>query len=883
MSEDARTRAQRLVSQMTLEEKSGLTAGGGMFSLAGVERLGIPSWPVTDGPNGARGSSLLGTGDAVALCVPSGAALGASWDPTLVEEVGRALGAEARTKRAGFLLAPTVNIHRDPRAGRNFECYSEDPILSGRTAAGFVRGVQSEGVGVTVKHLVGNEAETERYTTDSVIDQRTLREVYLRPFELAVREGGALGIMSSYNRVNGEYPNATPALLNGILRQEWGFDGIIMTDWYAALETVSGSAAGVDIEMPAGGPSFGPHLARAVEDGRVPESTVDEMATRIVGVMAELGLLDRIPGEEHNDLRPDHAQLAIRASAAATVLLRNEAIDGQPVLPLDGANLKRVALIGPNAIRPQLMGGGSAALRPQYRRPPVDAFREALGPSVEVTLDAGCSIDRGATTMTTPMVAGPDGADLPILEVFDATIDWSVDDGLATVTAGRVVHTSSLDQTKMVFGDGPAGSGQDGYSAVLRGTLLAPATGSYTFALSQVDTARFSLDGQTVCDGTRPQARGESFFGSGSVPVNGEVELEAGRRYSFELAMSATPGLMGAAEVGVRLPQADDPIGEAAAAAAEADVAVVVVGTNDDWETEGRDRTTIDLPGDQDLLITRVAEANPRTVVVLNTGGPVHVPWRDEVPAILQSWFGGQGMSEGLADVLTGRREPGGRLPTTFPLREEHGPSFGNFPGSNGVVRYGEGLLVGHRWYQARNLPMAFPFGHGLSYSTFELGSLSLSSDQLPVAGSPDGPASSTGAVTVSVDVTNTGDRPGSQVVQCYVAGPANDNPAAPLRPPLTLQGFVKVALEPGETTTATIDLPDRAFARWHDPDPTWSTTVVARKASLRMFELPELDLTPGWVVDAGTYEVVVATSSVDVVARLPIEVSTGFRLAKTP
>jgi beta-glucosidase len=866
------TRVGELLAEMTIDEKAALTAGGGMFTLAGVERLGVPAWPVTDGPNGARGASLLGTGEAVALCVPCGTALGATFDPDLVEEVGRALGAESRTKQAAFLLAPTVNLHRSPRAGRNFECYAEDPVLSGRIAAGFVRGVQSKGVGVTVKHFVGNEAETERYTTDSVIDERTLRELYLRPFEIAVKEGGALGIMTAYNRVNGDYVNADHRLVTGILRGEWGFEGLVMTDWFAAVATVDGSAAGVDLEMPGGGPSYGANLAEAVRDGRVDEATVDAMAGRILGVLARLGLLDRTPGEEENIADPEHAKLAVRAAAAGAVLLKNDPAPGPdgggsaPILPLDPASAATVALIGPNAHRPQLMGGGSAALRPQYRRAPVDSLREALGPGVEVTTARGGSIDRAATTMLVPTVTGPDGTGQPVFEIVDG-LDPS----------GPAVHTGSLDQTKIVFGDAPAGTGPDGYSARLRGTYTPPVGGTHTFVMNLIDEARFTLDGQVVCEGYGVElARGDSFFGSGKVPVTGTAELDAGASYPFELVMSAKPGLMGAVDLGVRLPTDDDPIAEAVAAAAEADVAVVVVGTNDEWESEGFDRTTIDLPGRQDELVERVVAANPRTVVVLNTGGPVHLPWRDRVPAILQMWFAGQGLAEALADVLTGDREPGGRLPVTFPVREEHAPSHGNFPGSNGVVRYGEGVFIGHRWYQERHLPMAFPFGHGLSYTRWGFGDPTASADRLD---DPDA------TVTVSVEVTNTGDRSGSQVVQGYVAPPPPADPTVttsrPPRPPLTLQALAKVTLEPGESATVDLAFPARAFARWHDPDPAWAQSVIARAASLRMFEIPEMDAEPGWVVDAGRHEIVMATSSVDEVARLGVEVDEQLRLLR--
>jgi beta-glucosidase len=355
----------RLVAQLTLEEKAALTAGRDLWSTTPVERVGIPSWKVTDGPNGARGGGLPGSGGTTAVCVPCGSALGATWDPDLVQQVGVMLGQEARTKACRVLLAPTVNIHRSPLAGRNFECYSEDPLLSGKLAAAFIRGVQSQGVATTVKHFAGNEAETHRFTDNSVIDERALREIYLLPFELAVREGGTLGVMTGYNRLNGHFCAEHRDLIKGILRGEWGFDGLVMSDWYAAGSTAGSAGAGLDLEMPGPGRFFGAALAAAVTAGEVDETVLDAQVGRLLSVFERLGALEDPPVSERGVDLPEHRALARRAATEAFVLLKNEG-----VLPWDPATLTTLAVIGPNADRAQLMGGGSAIVNAHYRTLP---------------------------------------------------------------------------------------------------------------------------------------------------------------------------------------------------------------------------------------------------------------------------------------------------------------------------------------------------------------------------------------------------------------------------------------------------------------------------------------------------------------------------------
>jgi beta-glucosidase len=803
---------------------------------------------MTDGPNGARGTQMGPTGP-TAACLPCGSALGATWSPELVGRVGGVLGAEARTKGARVLLAPTVNMHRSPLAGRNFECYSEDPLLTGKLAAAFVRGAQAEGVATTVKHLVGNDAEHERYTMSSDIDERALREIYLRPFELAVTEGGSLGIMTSYNRVNGRWCTEQPELLGGILRGEWGFDGFVVTDWYGVAGTGASAAAGVDVEMPGPGRAFGPTLAAAVRAGEVDEALVDAQVTRLLTVFERIGALDDDgPGEERSVDLAEHRRVAREATTGSMVLLANDGL-----LPLDRSALRRVAVIGPNADRARIMGGGSAALRAHYLVTPLEALRAALGDGVEVVHEPGCDNRKETPALGGPLTAAPSGAG----PGFD--VDWFAGDGLD----GDPVGHSLLPEAD-VYGLEPPptsglGAGTDGWSFRAHTTLTPEVSGTHTFTLVQGGFGRVIVGGETVIDGfvDRPP-RGTAFYGMGSVEVHAPVELTAGEPVDVVLEF-ATGRPSGALRVGLRPPPSDDLIDRAVAAAMAADAVVLVAGTTGEWESEGADRPDMDLPGRQDELIRRVLAANPASVVVVNAASPVTMDWAGDARAVVQVWFGGQEMAHGMADVLLGDAEPAGRLPTTIPVRVEHNPSYGNFPGENGHVRYGEGVLVGYRWYEARHLPVRYPFGHGGSYTTFAVAVPTLSSPSLAPGGS----------VTVRVPVTNTGNRRGAEVVQCYVApGPG---PRPLVRPPKELAGFAKVWLDPGETATAELTLDERAFAYWDPGIP--EREELARRAALVPMAGRRTGRDPGWRLDPGHYELHVGTSSAAIAHVVPVEV----------
>jgi beta-glucosidase len=821
-------RVRDLLDALTLDEKASLTAGADLWTTAAVERVGIPGWRLTDGPNGARGGSL--TDMSPSVCVPCGTGLGATWNPELLEAVGAVLGAQARTKDARVLLAPTVNLHRSPLGGRTFESYSEDPLLAGRLAAAFVQGVQANGVATTVKHFAANEAEYERNTIDSVVDERTLRELYLVPFELAVRDGGALGIMTAYNRLNGTWCSEHAPLM-AIARDEWGFDGLFVTDWYAMDSTVGSAGAGLDLEMPGPGRQYGAALADAVRQGELAESVVDDIVRRILGVFARLEALDDPPpGAEQVVDRPEDRAVARRAATEATVLLKN---DG--VLPFAVEDVRTLAVIGPNAARAQIIGGGSATLEPHHRTSPLDALRARLGSEIAITHEPGCDIDR-----TVPPLA---------LELEEVVVREDGTEALRrTATSARLMY----------FGP-PAPDLGRRWSVRVRGTVVPEVDGPHEVTLVQAGRARVSLGGRVVVDGVAsPPPPGTALFGMGSEQVAGVVDLVAGApvELTIDLSNDEAPLLVGVV-VGLRPLPPSDLVDRAVAAAAAADAVVVVVGTNDDWESEGHDRTTLALPGDQDELVRRVCAVNRNTAVVLNAGAPVAVPWADDVPALLDVWFGGQEMADALVDVLVGDTDPSGRLPLTFPRSVEDTPAFGNFPGEYGEVRYGEGLLMGYRWYDTRRIPVAFPFGHGLSYATIDIGA--------PTVEVVD----AEGGVTLTVPVHNRGDRAGAEVVQCYV------EPVTPpvFRPRRELKGFAKVWLQPDERSDVVLVLDARAFAHWV-PDPTGYDAVRERQeaSTVSFLRRPATPFSgPGWHVAPGEYRIHVGRSIADLPHTLTI------------
>lgn len=847
-----------IVAAMTLEEKASLTAGVGAWSTAAVERLGVPAVHMTDGPAGARGARTPLGEQLPGLNIPCGSALGATWDPTLVARLGEAVGRQAVEKGCRILLAPTVNLHRSPLGGRNFESYSEDPELAGALGAAFVRGAQSAGVACTVKHFAGNEAESERLTVDVVMDERTLREVHLRAFERVVTDGGALGVMTAYNRLNGDFCSENTELLR-ILREEWGFEGFVVTDWYAAGTTLGAMAAGLDLQMPGPDRFYGRPVAQAVRSGTLEESSLDEKVLRLLGVLDRIGALD--PGATVDpadgaatDSEADR-HLVRLAAAEGCVLLTNRppgtATDA--LLPLRPRGLRRLALIGPSADRPRSLGGGSAELEPFAMPSLLDELRGRL-PGTEIAFERGCSIDRTVPPVSQDRCRA-DGGPGFVIEIFGGE-DWSGD------VLGR---TRRLDGRLFVVEGQDAGLPRGPLSFRATTTLRPERSGRHRLSIVQIGLSRVLLDGRVVLDGIAdPPRRGQAFFGMGSEERTVELDLDDQRAYELVVEFR-TPQRRWAngVQLGLAPVPADDLIERAAAAAAAADVAIVVVGTTSDWETEGSDRASMRLPGDQELLIRAVAAANPDTVVLVNAGAPVEMSWIDDPAAVMTVWFGGQEMAPAVVDVLLGERDPGGRLPHTVPLRLEHNPSFGNFPVEHGQVRYGEGVLVGYRWYQTRHLPVALPFGHGMSYARTSMELVTPPPPAVDARSLVEG-----GELTLEVRVVNHSDRPATQVVQCYVAPP--EGPV--LRPLRTLQAFEKIHLGPLGSATVVVRLGSRAFAHWDPADAYRSTLEPSPDGRLETVER-----TPGggsWAVPAGRYRIEVGTSSEVVEASAVVELS---------
>jgi beta-glucosidase len=836
-----------LLRQLTFDEKVRLTCGADDWSTHPVERLGVPAVRMTDGPNGARGLALAADAGSTetprAMCVPCGSALGATWDPVLVEEIGALLGAEARRRSCRILLAPTVNLHRSPLGGRTFESYSEDPLLTGRLAAAFVRGVQSQRVVATVKHLAGNESEDERMTADSIVDERSLRELYLRPFEIAVCDSGARAVMTAYNRLNGSYPADSRWLLHDVVRAEWGFEGMFVTDWYASGDTRAAALAGLNLEMPAPARIFGEHLTAAVATHELGEDAVDEVVRPLLRTLEWLGILDDadvdVDDSRESVEGPEDRALARRAASDAIVLLAN---DG--TLPLASDQLTSVAVVGPNAATTTILGGGSAQVAAHRQVSVLDGLRAAVGGDVQILHEPGVDTDRY----------------LPVLDDVPFTLHLYRGHDLV----GPPVETRVHPNSDIWFLGSPSRALPAGYSFRATGRFVPPTSGRWLVSLAQAGSSRLLLGGEVVLDGTGGLPPGPAFLGTGSDEIRTTVELVAGRPVELVVEYdNAGDAEVGGARVGARLDDGDERLERAVRAAAAADAVVVVVGTTAEWELEGNDRPSLSLPGHQDELVERVLDVQPSAVVVVNSGAPVAMPWVERVRSLLHVWFGGQEAGHAVADVLLGESEPAGRLPTSFPWRIEHTAAFGNFPAENGLIRYGEGLLVGYRHHDTRDREPLFPFGHGGSYTTFSVGPPRLSSTTIAQGGT----------IAIEVEVTNTGYRRGAEVVQCYVA------PVAPrrFRPVQELEAFAKVWLDPGESSKITLVLDRRSFASWDPGDrfePDRSRAVGAWQTASR--EPSGRRGPPGWFVDPGPYEIRISRSSRQPLHRAVVEAEGG-------
>jgi beta-glucosidase len=767
---------EQLLDELTLDEKAAMVAGVDLWHTAAVERLGIPALKVSDGPAGARGERWTGGHSAAFPCAT---ALGATWDPDIIRAVGERIGVETKRRKAHVLLAPTVNTHRHPLAGRNFECYSEDPYLSSRAAVAYITGVQSQGVGCSVKHFVANDSEFERMTISSEVDERTLREISLVAFDAAVNEAGAWSVMSAYNKLNGTYCSEHPWLLTELLKNEWGFDGFVISDWYGTHSTVPAANAGLDVEMPGPPQHFGAKLAAAVRDGDVDEKVLDDKVRRVLGILQRAGALggsvERQPEEYVDD--PQDRAVARAAAVASFVLLKND----DALLPLEG--VRTLAVIGPNVDVAQIMGGGSARLPSHPPVSPLEGLRARFA-DLDVVHERGCSID-----LRTPVL------DLRFVEGALHVAYFA-----GRERAGDPVLAEDGDRGYFTWLGPPAPQVPEDFSVEITATFVPPEGGEWTFSLCQAGRSRLFLDGELLVDNWNPAGRSDMFFGFGSEEKFATITLDAGRSYALKCeAIPAAPAL-GGLQIGCIQPTPVDIRERAVAAAQRADAVLCIVGTDGEVETEGRDRDNMDLPAPQDDLVRAIVAANPRTAVIVNAASPVSMPWADDVPTIMQCWFPGEEWGNALADVVSGDVTPSGKLPTTLPVRLPDTPAYKAYPGRDGVVRYEEGVFVGYRWYDVQSIEPRYCFGHGLSYTTFSIGELAWNEPEL------------------TVSVTNTGPRSGAEVVQCYV----HDVEASVDRPPQELRAYAKVALEPGETKTVKLTLGPRAFAFWDTETSDW-------------------------------------------------------------
>ncbi|MGW2509209.1 glycoside hydrolase family 3 C-terminal domain-containing protein [Streptomyces scopuliridis] len=773
-----------LLEKLDLGQKVRLLTGASTWRTHAEPAIGLRALTFSDGPAGVRG--VARDERDTSLVLPSPTALAAAWDDELVAELGGLLAAEARRKGVDVLLAPTLNLHRSPLGGRHFECFSEDPLLTGRTGAALIGGVQSGGVAATAKHFVANDAETDRLTVDVRVDEQTLREVYLAPFEAAV-EAGVRAVMSAYNQVNGVTMAAAP-LLERPLKSEWGFDGPVVSDWGAVRSLLDTARAAQDLAMPGPGSPWADGLRGAVERGLVPMERIDDKVRRLLRLADRVGALGDRPRVRPPAARPETPPRALlrRAVAAGAVLLRN---DGE-LLPLDPARLRSVAVIGAHAAAVRIQGGGSAEVFPASPVSPLDGIRAALAGTAEVTYSPGLPPSTLPRPLDPVRTDGPPTRD-PISGepgVLVRLLD----------TNGVELHAEHRLSGRIVEPAGVAGA----ETVEIRALIRPRQAGEWTLAVGGWGPLSLTVAGRTLLSGTFALDSDDPTRVHVAPPYRSvRTALAAGEEVEVVARRGLAPGT-GVATILAAAPPPGDAataLASAVAAARDADAAVVVVGTTEESESEGRDRDTLALPDGQDALVRAVVRANPRTVVILNAGGPVVLPWRAEVPALLLAWFPGQEAGDGLADVLFGRAEPGGRLPTTWPAAEEDVPVLRTRP-RRGQLHYAEGPFIGYRaWLRSDSSP-AHWFGHGLGYTNWSYGVMETPYEV--TAGEP---------FDVRIRLRNTGRRRGREVVQLYLAGPSPTG-----EPPVRrLVGYAAVVADPGEEVVAVVRVDGRATEHW--------------------------------------------------------------------
>jgi beta-glucosidase len=803
MNEDA-LRAK--CATLSLEQKVSLLTGTGFWSLRAEPSIGLRSIVFSDGPNGVRGINWGDERD-VSLLLPSLTCLAATWDPALVSEAGQLLAKEARRKGVDVLLAPTVSLHRSPLGGRNFESFSEDPFLTTQLAMAYINGLQHAGTGACIKHFVLNDSETQRRTYDVRIDERTLREAYLMPFEAAVRIGVA-GILTSYNRVGGTTMTTNSRLNQDLLRQEWGYDGLLVSDWFASLDPIRSTLGGLDLAMPERQANHTQALLSAVRAGNVAPEIIDEHILRILRFAARVGGFAPDPGKGPDHPDPAATSAVRRLAARSIVLLRNDAVSGAPLLPLK-QGLRRIAVIGPAADTPAYNGGGSSSVMPDETVSPLRGLREAL--SEQVVFDV------------VPAVVSRHL--LPALESARCTDPVTGEPGLRVEMHGASGVLSSERRTvsRFVWINGMRGLPEGTTEIVITTRLRFDHSGTHRLSV-------IGNDGQSSLEFGQDETRSIDFGTVFPSDQMNEDDLEemfrnivSPKQVIFSVPGSADqvldirlsrPVNMAGLEVPISLglgydastTNVEDGIAEAVRVAKDADAVLIFVGDTEEQQSESFDRLSLQLPGAQDALVAAVLEANPRTVVVMNAGAPVLMPWADNAPAIVWTGYCGQEYGHAITDVLLGVEEPTGRLPMSFPATPFDSPVLSTKPTIDGHLDYTEGLKFGYRGYDVLATSPLFAFGQGLGYTTWQYDSVRL---EVHPEATPEDVLST--AATLTVVLTNTGTRTGREVIQVYADALPDDIEAAPR----VLVGFTVASAAPAKQVEVQVQLSARALGRY--------------------------------------------------------------------
>ncbi|KAI1806121.1 glycoside hydrolase family 3 protein [Daldinia bambusicola] len=822
---------EKVLEKLSMSDKVDLLAGIDFWHTKSLPEHGIPSLRLSDGPNGVRGTKFFN--GIKAACFPCGTALGATFNLDLLEEAGKKMGEEAKVKGAHAILGPTINMQRGPLGGRGFESLGEDPFLAGLGAAALVRGIQSTGIQATIKHFVCNDHEHKRNAVQAIITERALREIYALPFQLAVRDSNPASFMTGYNGVNGSYCSENPKLLDQMLRGEWGWDGMVMSDWYGTYSTTEAVLAGLDLEMP-GPPRFrGEPLKFNVSADKVRTLILDQRVKAMLGFIkkcAVSGVKENAPQGTADT--PETAELLRRIGNEGIVLLKNE----KSVLPLKKD--KKTVIIGPNAKVSTYHGGGSASLAAYYAVTPFDGISNKLLSKPDYTIGQYSHKLLPLLGYSTKSTKGAQGMTMKVYTDGHDVLDRQPVDQLELLKTEMLLIDYENPNVKSPL-----------WYATLEGSLIAEEDATWEFGVVVSGSANLYINGELIVDNTTEQKLGDAFFGSATVEVKGFYKLEKGKTYNFKVTFGSSPtSKLGGGAVllnggalrvgGCKVIDSKAEIAHAVELARTADQVIVCAGLNAEWETEGNDRTDMSLPPGLDDLIAAVAKANPNTAVVMQSGTPVEMPWINEVNALVHAWYGGNETGNTIADILFGDVNPSGKLSLSFPVRVQDNPAYLNYRTEGGRVIYGEDIYIGYRYYEFVDREVLFPFGHGLSYTTFAFSDLSLNEKD--------------GELTVSVAVKNTGSVKGAEVAQVYVAPKQK---AKVNRPVKELKGFGKVELAPGETKTVSVKVVKKYAAGYWDEE------------------------RDQWCVEEGEYEVIVSDSSE---IRGSNVVKSSFKVAET-